>query len=143
MIVPDVNLLVYAVHEESPVHARAARWLRALLDGDEPVGIPWMISIAFLRLVTNRRIFPNPFLVDDALAVVDGWYARRFVSAVEPGQEHWSILKRLLLTSGAAGNLTSDAHLAAICIERGAILHTADADFGRFPGLQWTNPLAD
>jgi toxin-antitoxin system PIN domain toxin len=143
VIVPDVNLLVYAVHEESPVHARAARWLRALLDGDEPVGIPWMISIAFLRLVTNRRIFPNPFLVDDALAVVDGWYARRFVSAVEPGQEHWSILKRLLLTSGAAGNLTSDAHLAAICIERGAILHTADADFGRFPGLQWTNPLAD
>ena len=143
MIIPDVNLLVYAVHAESPLHARAARWLGALLDGDEPVGIPWNVSIAFLRLVTNRRIFPNPFPVDDAIAIVDGWYARRFVSAVEPGPEHWVILKRLLLAAGAAGNLTSDAHLAAVCIERGAILHTADTDFGRFPGLLWLFSLAD
>lgn len=143
MIVPDVNLLIYAVHAESPLHDRAARWLRGLLDGDEPVGMPWMVSIAFLRLVTNRRIFPSPFPADDAIAVVDGWYARRFVVAVEPGADHWSILKRLLLESGTAGNLTSDAHLAAVCIERGAILHTADADFGRFPGLHWTNPLAE
>lgn len=141
MIVPDVNLLVYAVHAESPLHARAQRWLPELLDGDEPVGIPWTVSLAFLRLVTNRRIFPNPFPVDDAVAVVDAWYARRFVSVLEPGPEHGRILKRLLLASGTAGNLTSDAHLAAVCIERGAVLHTADADFGRFPGLHWTNPL--
>ena len=143
MIVPDVNLLVYAVHAESPMHARAVAWLRGLLDGDEPVGIPWVVSIAFLRLVTNRRIFADPFPVQDAIAVVDGWYVRRFVSAIDPGPQHWPILKRLLLASGTAGNLTSDAHLAAVCIERGAILHTADADFGRFPGLHWTNPLAE
>ena len=141
MIVPDVNLLVYAVHAESPMHARAARWLVATLDGDEPVGIPWVVSIAFLRLVTNRRIFPDAFPVDDAVAVVDGWYARRFVTALDPGPDHWAILRGLILDTGTAGNLTSDAHLAALCIERGAVLHTADADFGRFPGLRWTNPL--
>jgi len=141
VIVPDVNLLVYAVHAESPLHAKASRWLAEILDGDEPVGIPWLVSLAFLRLVTNRRIFPNAFPAEGAVAVVDGWYARRFVSALDPGPDHWSILRQLLLDAGTAGNLSSDAHLAALCIERGALLHTADADFGRFPGLRWANPL--
>ena len=142
MIVPDVNLLIYAVHRESPLHARAARWLEGLLTGDEPVGLAWAAALGFVRITTNARLFPSPLPVDTALALVDAWLARRVVTTVHPGPGHWPILRALLAESGAGGNLTSDAHLAALCVERGATLHTADADFGRFRGLRWVNPLA-
>ena len=141
MIVPDLNLLIYAVHRESPLHARAASWLEALLTGDEPVGLAWVVSLGFVRLTTNSRVFSSPLPVEAALAVVDGWLARRVVAPIDPGPEHWGLVRALLSESGSAGNLTTDAHLAALCIERGATLHTADADFGRFRGLRWTNPL--
>jgi len=141
MIVPDVNLLVYAANTESPMHSRSLRWLEHLLIGDEPVGIPWSVSLGFLRLITNARIFPAAFPVEAALEIVDGWMARRIVIPVTPGEQHWKIVSTLLRESGTAGNLTSDAHLAALCIERGATLHSADADFGRFRGLRWVNPL--
>lgn len=141
MIVPDLNLLLYAVHEASPRHAVARAWWEALLNGDEPVGLPWTIVLGFVRLTTNSRVFQNPLPVEEALATVDAWYARRVVTTVEPAGRHWAILRALIEESGAAGNLTSDAHLAALCIERGATLHTADADFGRFRGLRWVNPL--
>lgn len=142
MIVPDLNLLLYAVHRESPMHARAARWLERLLTGDETVGLAWAVSLGFIRLTTNTRVFPSALPVETALALVDTWHGRRVVTMVHPGDEHWRIVRTLLTESGAAGNLTSDAHLAALCIERGATLHTADADFGRFGGLRWVNPLA-
>lgn len=142
MIVPDLNLLLYAVHKESPKHARAASWLEALLTGDEPVGLPWAVSLGFIRITTNPRVFPMPLSVEVALRLVDAWYDRRIVIAIDPGDQHWRVVRTLLTESGTAANLTSDAHLAAICIERGATLHTADADFGRFKGLRWINPLA-
>lgn len=141
MIVPDINLLLYAAQVESPQHAKATAWLEQLLNGDEPVGLPWTVSIGFVRLVTNHRIFVSPLPVEQALDFVDGWYSRRIVVPVAPGDEHWRVLRTLLLESGAAGNLTSDAHLAALCIERGATLHSANSDFGRFHGLRWVNPL--
>ncbi|MEP6781181.1 MAG: type II toxin-antitoxin system VapC family toxin [Gemmatimonadaceae bacterium] len=142
MIVPDLNLLLYAVHKESPKHALAASWLEALLTGDEPVGLPWAVSLGFIRITTNPRVFPMPLPVDVALRLVDAWYDRRIVIAIDPGDQHWRVVRTLLTESGTAANLTSDAHLAALCIERGATLHTADADFGRFKGLRWMNPLA-
>ena len=142
MIVPDLNLLLYAVHKESPKHARAASWLEALLTGDEPVGLPWAVSLGFIRITTNPRVFPMPLPVDVALRLVDAWYNRRIVIAIDPGDQHWRVVRTLLTESGTVANLTLDAHLAALCIERGATLHTADADFGRFKGLRWMNPLA-
>ena len=141
MIVPDVNLLVYSANTESPMHSRSVQWLERLLSGDEPVGIPWSVSLGFLRLITNARIFPAAFSVEAALQIVDGWMARQIVIPVAPGDQHWNIVSTLLRESGTAGNLTSDAHLAALCIERGATLHSADSDFGRFRGLRWVNPL--
>ena len=141
MIVPDINLLLYALHTASPQHERAARWLEQLLNGDEPVGLPWPVSIGFLRIITNHRVFAEPLDVDSALGIVDAWHARRIVVPINPGDQHWRILQTLLSESGAAGNLTSDAHLAALCTERGATLHSADSDFGRFRGLRWLNPL--
>lgn len=142
MIIPDVNLLLYATHIEGPQFKAAAKWLEQLLNGDEPIGMPWAVSIGFVRLITNRRVFPSAIPVEAALEVVDEWYSRRIVVPVAPGEQHWGILRALLVESGTAGNLTSDAHLAALCIERGATLHSADSGFGRFRGLRWRNPLA-
>ena len=141
MVVPDTNLLVYAVHKDSPEHPRAKRWLDDLLTGDELVGLPWVVVLGFVRVTTNRHVMPNPWRIDDALALVDQWYARRVVSVVEPGDSHWRILRGLLVDTGRGGNLTTDAHLAALCIERGATLHSADTDFARFRSLNWVNPI--
>lgn len=141
MIVPDLNLLIYAVHRESPRHEAAREWLERLLGGDEPVGLPWAVMLGFIRLTTNSRVFSSPLSVDVALGLAESWQSRRVVRMIDPGDDHWRILRTLLADSGSAGNLTSDAHIAALCVERGATLHTADADFGRFAGLRWTNPL--
>ena len=142
MIVPDLNLLLYAVHKESPLHARAAKWFKGLLGGDETVALPWVVTLGFIRLTTNARIFPAPLSIDASLEIVNGWQRHRNVSTLDPGENHWEILRALLVEAGAGANLTTDAHLAALCIERGATLHTADADFGRFSGLRWVNPIA-
>lgn len=143
MIVVDTNLLVYAVHEQSAFHARAQRWMNALLNGDELIGFPWTSVMGFVRLSTNSRVFTAPLPVQRAIAVVDEWMANRAVTVVEPGTGHWSIMRDLLVDAGRGGNLTTDAHLAALCIERGATLHTADGDFSRFRGLRWSNPLLE
>ena len=141
MIVPDVNLLLYAVHDSSPFHRRANDWLQATLDGDEPVGLPWLVVLGFLRITTNPRIYATAMRSVDAVSLMKDWMSRSVVSVIEPGQEHWRILSALLAQTGAAGNLTTDAHLAALCIERGATLHSADTDFARFRSLDWVNPL--
>ena len=143
MIVPDVNLLLYALNQDAPQHRRAAAWLDGMLGGDEPVGLAWFVIVGFVRIATNPRVFPRPMRVDESLSVVDGWLAQRAVSVVEPTPGHWDVLSTLLRESGTAGNLTNDAHLAALCIERGATLHSADGDFSRFRGLRWVNPLRD
>ena len=141
MIVPDINLLLYAVHSDSPQHPIANRWFERVLGGDEPVGFAWTVVMGFLRITTNPRAYASPMRPDVALALVDEWRARRVVSMIDPGVDHWRILGDLLRQSGTAANLTPDAHLAALCIERGATLYSADAGFGRFQSLQWVNPL--
>lgn len=142
MIVPDVNLLVYAVHQESPEHDRARRWLDELLTGDEPVGLPWVVLLGFTRITTNARIMSAPWPVRDAVALVDTWLAQPVVTVIDPTPRHWQRLSQLLATAGRRANLTTNAHLAALCIERGVTLHSADNDFARFRTLRWVNPLA-
>lgn len=143
MILVDVNLLLYAINRSAPQHAAARRWLEQALDGDEPVGFAWIVVLSFLRLSTNRHVFPEPLSAEIAIGIAESWLTRPNVRVVDPGRRHWDIFKRLLEGAGAAGNLTADAHLASIAIEHGWELHSSDHDFGRFPGLRWRNPLVE
>lgn len=141
MILVDANLLIYAVNADAPAHPKARRWLEGLLSGTEEVGLPWLVVLAFLRVSTRQGILEHPLSIDKALAYVDGWLGQPFVSLVGPGPSHWAIFRNLLGASGAFGNLTSDAHVAAMALELGATVCSADYDFRRFPGIRHINPL--
>jgi toxin-antitoxin system PIN domain toxin len=141
MIVPDLNLLVYAYDSSSPMHEPARRWWIQSLSGNETVGLPWIVAFGFVRLWTSSRVFESPMPIDLATAHVESWFQRPVAKAVNPGPRHLEIAFGLLRAEGRGGNLTTDAHLAALAIEAGATLHTADTDFLRFPGLKWINPL--
>ena len=141
MIVPDLNLLVYAYDSSSPMYDRARRWWIHSLSDRRTVGIPWAVSFGFIRLWTNPRVFANPMTVELATRHVESWFGRPMVKAINPGPRHLEIALNLLRTEGNGGNLTTDAHLAALAMEAGATLHTADTDFLRFTGLKWVNPL--
>jgi len=143
VIVPDVNLLLYATDAASPHHEMAASWWAGCLSGTEVVGIPLATTLAFLRLTTNPRVYASPLSADQAIAVARQWFAFPQVVALDPTTRHLDALAGLLSPTGTAGNLVTDAHLAAIAIENGATLHSADSDFNRFPGLVWKNPLAN
>lgn len=141
MRVLDTNLLVYAANSASPRHARAKEWLETVLTGSETVGLPWVVILGFLRITTSTRILPRPLSPAQAIAVVDALLARPNVEALDAGPDHWPTLRELLEESGTAGNLTTDAHLAALALESGATLCSTDADFARFSRLKWENPL--
>ena len=143
MILLDANLLIYAIDSTSPHHARARRWLEKTLSGDTAVGLPWAVVLAFLRITTRVGILERQLSVDQALAFVDEWLDQPYVELVAPGREHWPILKNLLRDAGAAGNLTTDAHLAALAIESGSELASTDNDFRRFAGLRLVSPLIE
>lgn len=142
MKLADVNLLIYAYDEASPQHPRARAWLEERLSGGETLGFAWVSLLAFVRLVTSPRVFVDPMTPGEALDHVDAWLAQPCATVLHPGVQHATLLRQLLDPFGTAGNLTTDAHLAALAIEHGAELCSADADFSRFPGLHWTNPLA-
>lgn len=137
----DVNLLLYAVDESSPQHEIARGWLEAVLSGTETVALTWTVLLAFVRLSTRAQVFANPLTSDEALDLVDGWLAQPSVVVVHPTARHAAVLRDLLRFVGTAGNLTTDAHLAAIALGHGAVLCSADADFSRFAGLTWENPI--
>ena len=141
MIVVDANLLIYAVDADAPMNRKAKVWLESVLSGSGTVGLPWNVLLAFLRLTTRHGLFRRPLSADSAFDVVAGWLNQPVVSAVHPGPDHLRTLRGLIAHLGPGGNLTSDAHLAAIAIEHGAELCSSDADFARFPGLRWRNPL--
>lgn len=141
MIVPDINLLVFAYNEEAPRHGVARAWWEGLMSAREPVGIPWAVVLGFLRLATHPAVLETPLPPSAALARVRQWFAREHVQSLDPGPRHLSILERLFEATGVGGNLTTDTHLAALAIEYQCELHSSDADFGRFPGLRWHNPL--
>lgn len=142
MILPDVNLLLHAYNAESPVHPAARKWWEQSLDGDKPVGLAWVAVLGFVRILTHRAVFDRPATIRQVRSVVEEWLRRSQVVLVEPGPRHAEILFDLLESVGSAGNLTTDAHLAALAIEHHAELLTTDADFARFPGVRSRNPLA-
>jgi toxin-antitoxin system PIN domain toxin len=141
VIVPDVNLLIYAYDAVSRHHAAARRWWTACLNGRERVGIPPVVAFGFIRLVTHPRVFHSPMSARSAAAVVRDWLDSPSGSLLLPGPRHVELALAWLERLGTAGNLTTDVQLAAHVQESEAVLHTADTDFARFPGLRWLNPL--
>ncbi|MFN8090592.1 MAG: type II toxin-antitoxin system VapC family toxin [Mycobacterium sp.] len=137
----DLNVLIYALDESSPRHEAARSWLDETLSGSETVAFAWQVLVGFVRLSTRAVIFARPLTVDEAFDVVDGWLDQPCAVVVHPGARHSWLLRELLGTAGTAGNLTSDAHLAALALEHGAELCSSDADFGRFAGVRWVDPL--
>jgi toxin-antitoxin system PIN domain toxin len=138
---PDVNLLLYAADETAINHKSALAWVEEMLSGTETVAFAWLTLIGFVRLSTNPRSFHRPWDVHRALDVIDGWLIQPAVTVIHPTDRHVAVLRDLLGPLGAAGNLTSDAHLAALAIEHGATLYSSDNDFSRFAGLRWIDPL--
>jgi len=138
----DLNVLLYAVNRDTAVHEQVRRWWEAAVNSDDPVGLPWVVVLGFLRLSTNPAVFPTPLTLRAATARIDAWLSHPNVRVVAPGEDHWSVLRGLLDEVGTGGNLTTDAHLAALAIERGAVLASCDNGFARFPHLRWEDPLA-
>jgi toxin-antitoxin system PIN domain toxin len=143
MIVPDVNLLVYAYNRQAPRHVQARRWWESTVNGSVPVGIPWAVSCGFIRIMTHSAVLDPPLPVERAVGLVCSWFEWPVVQVLDPGPRHLEILSRLLAALGVGGNLTTDAHLAAIAIEHQCEIHSNDTDFGRFPGLRWRDPLLE
>ncbi len=143
MIIPDINLLVYAYNADVPQHPRAKAWWEDLLDGgSEPVGLAWLVILGFTRLMTHPAVVERPLAPHIALGHVREWLARAQVQIVQPGPRHLDVLTHLFALAGAGGNLTTDVHLAALAIEHQCELHSSDLDFARFSGLRWRNPLS-
>jgi len=142
VILVDANLLIYAIDTDAPLHRPAREWLEEALSGTTRVGLPWIVLLAFLRITTRSGILVTPLSLGEATDYTDSWLDQPFVEAVSPGPSHWAILRNLLAASGTAGNLTSDAHIAALAIEHKAAVYSTDHNFGRFPGVKHVNPIA-
>ncbi|ANS79050.1 Toxin 1, PIN domain [Serinicoccus hydrothermalis] len=132
MLVVDTNVLVYAAHVGSAHHAVTARWLEDTVKGPQVLAVPWVAALGFLRITTNPRVFAEPFTTDEALTALDAWLAHPGVTVPQPTTRHPQVLAGLLRESGTAGNLTTDAHIAALAVEHGAEVATFDRDFARF-----------
>lgn len=141
MIVVDANLLIYSYDVNAADHQKSAAWLEGVFSGTETVGLPWPCICAFIRVVTNRRLPGTRAAPDAALAAVEEWLHSPNVQILAPGERHWSVFRRMVVEGQATGPLVTDAEIAALTIEYGGVLHTADRDFARFPGLRWVNPL--
>jgi toxin-antitoxin system PIN domain toxin len=141
MVLPDVNVLIYAHREELAQHAAARAWLDGVIGGEAPFALSELVLSAFLRIVTNPRALVDPTPLGVALATVDHWRTPTHCVLVRPGPRHWPIFARLCRDAGAKGNLISDAYLAALAIESGCEWITTDRGFARYPGLDWRDPL--
>lgn len=142
MKLPDVNLLLYAADETAELHEPARKWVESVLSGAETVAFAWVALLGFVRLSTSAYAGGERWRAGQALDLVDLWLARPNASVVHPTPRHAAVLRDLLTPLGAGGNLTTDAHLAALAIEHGATLCSSDHDFSRFKGLDWVDPLA-
>jgi uncharacterized protein len=140
MILPDVNVLVHAHNADSKVHKSAKQWWDGCLAGSEGVGLAWAAMLGFVRITTNRKVVARPLNVGDVFARIHGWLELPHVHIAEPSRAHFARLREELERLGTAGNLTTDAHLAVLAMERGYVLYSTDTDFARFKGLRWQNP---
>ncbi|TDI40973.1 MAG: type II toxin-antitoxin system VapC family toxin [Acidobacteria bacterium] len=142
MLLPDVNVLIYAHREDSTSdHPRYAEWLTQLATGPQPFALSVLTLSGLVRIVTNRRIFKRPSTLDEVFAFTTELIRRPTARVVAPGPDHLSIFEQLCRESDAAGKLVADAQHAAVAIEHGCTMVTTDSDFDRFPGLRWQHPL--
>jgi len=141
VILPDVNLLVYAYNTADPRHDQARGWWEEVVNASVPVGLPWVTAAGFIRLMTHPRLLERPLTPPEATRRVRAWLDAPSVTVIQPGRRFAELFLGFLDTVGTAGNLTTDAQLAALAVEHQAELHSNDTDFARFPGLRWRNPL--
>ncbi|MBJ7609034.1 MAG: type II toxin-antitoxin system VapC family toxin [Candidatus Dormibacteraeota bacterium] len=132
MTVVDANVLLYAVNADDPTHVPARRWLESALGSAESVAFSWVVILAFLRMATSSRVFGTPLTAPEATAYVEEWLRQPAAVVISPTSRHLAILSGLLAQTGSAGNLITDAHLAALAVEHGARLASFDRDFLRF-----------
>ena len=142
MIIPDVNVLVYAARDDSPRHVEYREWLVTAMRGQEAVGLSELVLSGVVRVLTHARVFNPPMGMSDALAYVNALRSQPRAVALRPGERHWSLFTTLCRDGDARGNLVADAYHAALAIEVGAEFVTTDRDFARFPGLRWRPPFA-
>ncbi len=143
MLLPDVNVLVYAHRRDARDHEAYREWLARVVDGPESFGVSDQVLSGFLRIVTHPRVFLNATPLDQALAFTAALRSCSNAVPIQPGDRHWEIFERLCLDVAARGNLIPDAWLAALAIESGSEWITTDRDYARFPGLRWRHPLRD
>jgi toxin-antitoxin system PIN domain toxin len=141
VILLDVNVLVDAFRGEQPRHPAVRAWIDEVVEGDAAFGVPELVLSGFVRVVTHPRVFEEPDDVDDALAFAERLRELPHAVSVRTGERHWSIFARLCRVTRATGNLVPDAYLAALAIESGSELITADRGFARFPDLRWSEPV--
>lgn len=138
----DANILLYAVDEDSRFHDMAREWLEGALNGSRRVGLPWMSLIAFVRIATHPRALREPLAPAEAWQFVDEWLDSPSAWVPAPGRGHREILRRLVRDLDLRANLVTDAVLAALCVEHGLQMISADSDFARFNEITWLNPVA-
>jgi uncharacterized protein len=142
VILVDANVMLYAEDRLSPCHEAARAWWDAELSSDSPVCLSWTVLSAFIRIATNPRVFEQPLSLGQAASRVQSWLDQPCTRIVHATDRHWEVFRQMLIGGQAAANLVTDAHLAALAVEHGCQLISTDADFARFPGLKWKNPLA-
>jgi hypothetical protein len=136
MKLPDTNVLVNSVNEMSPQRVQATEWLVNAFEDPDGVGFAWLAIVGFIRVSTQKSLFPKPLATADAMGLIDDWLSHPNARMLQPTQRHADVLVRLLLTAGIAENLSNDAHLAALSIEHGATVETFDRHFKNFPGIK-------
>jgi hypothetical protein len=141
MILPDVNVLVYAHREDAPDHLAYREWLEGVINSDQAYGMADIVLSGFLRVVTHPRVFSPPSTIEQALTFVDNVRNQSTCVLISPGSRHWTIFERLCRRANVKGNLVPDAYLAALAIESGSTWITTDRDYSRFPQLKWQHPL--
>lgn len=143
MIIPDINLLVYAYNSDAPFHHESKSWWEGCLSKPGLVGLPWVVMLGFVRIMSSSAVLTEPMEPVVAVAHAQSWLECPQTQIVVPGPRHLQILVEIMERSRASGRLTTDAHLAALAIETQSELYSNDLDFARFPGLKWKNPLED
>ena len=142
MIIPDANLLIYAYDASAPLHTRARAWWEGILSGSEPVGIPWVVVLAFVRLMTHPSLSENPMTVEQAKSAVMAWLDVEHVRLLATTPATVKVFFAMVAQAGTGGNLCTDAMIAAVASEHGGCVYSNDVDFARFPNQAWRNPLA-